>query len=596
MAKYDGKRRTIGELLALTSPPLVVPDWQRPYRWEASDIEAFWNDLITFSNQYPGNNIDDQEYFLGSVVLVEGKTPHELLDGQQRLATATILLSVLRDYQEKYSPEAASGLVRDFIVKKDHAANMDTYKLTLGYYDWEFFRQEIQQPRTKDWVELKPIYSSHYLIRRARSYFQQQVQENFKRLNGGRAAFDWALRVQFVLTDHMSVVAVSSTDSENAASVFETLNDRGIGLSTTDLLRTLLLRRGRVQDREEINSAWETILQLDKHVEEFLRHYWLSYFGDLKTRKLYKEMKSRIEEENENALALSRSLEASALIYRDLVDAKDEDEIIAGYLGDINDLGAKVLLPILLSTASVSGDDNRRPLIKALISLFVRYNVIGNLEGTRMEAFLYAQARELRKTGDRSATIIAVKEFAPSDDDFVQRFGQASVSRQATARYLLRQIEYQKQRTGELKIETPAKVHLEHIYPQNPPPDRKRGDHEAMVHRIGNMTLLAAPLNQAIGNGSFAEKQGAYKASLILITNELPEFDEWSSTTITQRQLRFASMATAIWGFDDPLAKRRRPGRGHQQRPVKPEKPNSPTRPGTSGGRAEARTRRRKVE
>ena len=59
MAKYDGKWRTIGELLALTSPPLVVPDWQRPYRWEASDIEAFWNDLITFSNQYPGANIDD---------------------------------------------------------------------------------------------------------------------------------------------------------------------------------------------------------------------------------------------------------------------------------------------------------------------------------------------------------------------------------------------------------------------------------------------------------------------------------------------------------------------------------------------------------
>ena len=572
MAKYDGKRRTIGELLALTSPPLVVPDWQRPYRWEASDIEAFWNDLITFSNQYPGANIDDQEYFLGSVVLVEGKTPHELLDGQQRLATATILLSVLRDYQESYSAEAASGLVRDFIVKKDHASNTDTYKLTMGYYDDEFFRQEIQQVRTGEWIEPTAVYASHHLIRRARSYFQQQMQENFERLGGGRAAFEWALRIQLVLTNHMSVVAVSSTDGENAASVFETLNDRGIGLSTTDLLRTLLLRRGRPQDREEINSAWETVLQLDKHVEEFLRHYWLSHFGDLKTRKLYKEMKRQIEGENRSPLGLSRSLE------------------------DISDLGAKILLPILLSAASVSGNENRRALIKALISLFVRYNVIGNLEGTRLETFLYAQARQLRATRDANATMTAVKQFAPSDEDFVQRFGQASVSRQATARYLLRQIEYQKQRTGELRVETPAKVHLEHIYPQNPPSAQKRHDHEAIVHRIGNLTLLAGPLNQAISNGSFAEKQAAYEASRILITNELPEFDEWSSTTITERQLVFAGMATSIWGFDDPLVKRRRPGRGQQKRPVSPKKRPPPARSATSGGRGEARTRRRKVE
>lgn len=84
---------------------------------------------------------------------------------------------------------------------------------------------------------------SHGLIRKARQYFTERVREESEKLGGGKAAFDRNLRISRVLCDNMSVVAVTSTDEDNAAAVFETLNDRGIGLSTPDLLRNLLLRR-----------------------------------------------------------------------------------------------------------------------------------------------------------------------------------------------------------------------------------------------------------------------------------------------------------------------------------------------------------------
>ena len=52
--QYSSDKKTIGQLLSLTSPSIEVPDWQRDYSWDTSAVETFWQDLQTFSNQYPG--------------------------------------------------------------------------------------------------------------------------------------------------------------------------------------------------------------------------------------------------------------------------------------------------------------------------------------------------------------------------------------------------------------------------------------------------------------------------------------------------------------------------------------------------------------
>jgi len=180
---YNPAKRTIGELLSLTNPPIVVPDWQRNYSWTSSEAETFWEDLVGFDNTYPGQNIDDQEYFLGSVVIVDNNASHLLLDGQQRLATAGILLSVIRDFLARFSQNAAIRIGTRYLSDFDDSSNRRVFKLTLNYYDRDFFRREILEDKTADYVAPDPQILSHRLIREVKEVFERHFNAKYEALN-----------------------------------------------------------------------------------------------------------------------------------------------------------------------------------------------------------------------------------------------------------------------------------------------------------------------------------------------------------------------------------------------------------------------------
>jgi hypothetical protein len=563
--RYDAARQTIGSELATTSPKIEVPEWQRSYSWDTAQIETFWQDLATFSDQYPGKNIAGEEYFLGSIVLVVGGPTNLLLDGQQRLATATILLSVLRDARREHKADAATRLQNKYISDFDDQSNTTTHVMTLNRYDRDFFRDEIQTEPAVPPVRPTPALRSHALIRKAREYFEARVTDASTALGGGEAAFRWNLRIGEVLCNHMSVVAVTSTDEDNAAAVFETLNDRGIGLSTPDLLRNLLLRRADDElARERIVAAWSAILGIDEEasVDEYLRHYWVSHRGDVKSRKLYREIKDKILLEEIDSLTISLDLAENAPLYRDVVRAREDDAELQRLLEGMRALGAKSLYPAVLSGYAAIGEEGKTPeeraaqkanlpaLMHALTALFVRYNVIAGLETTVMETRVYEVAAQLRVDRDFGAAVAAFAALVPDADDFVAGFARASVHRTATARYLLREIEHAKRATGEVAVETPDKVHVEHIYPQTPVAGSKWPNHAQMINRLGNLTLLGKRLNTAVKNADFAtKKQLAYEPSDILMTKELVGLDTWDTSAVAARQDEFSKWIFGIWGF-----------------------------------------------
>lgn len=493
-------------------PTYCVPDWQRSYSWRAEEIETFWQDLLAFDARYPGENIVGEEYFLGSAVLVTGGATNLLLDGQQRLATATILLSVLRDQRRDFRDDAATRLQNKYISDYDDATGTRSYVVTLNAYDREFFRAAVQDdPAT---IPPTATLRSHALISRARQYFADKLSAEALTAGGGRAAFQRNLRIQRVLCDHMSVVAVSSTDEDNAAEVFDTLNDRGIGLSTPDLLRNLLIRRAPDSTtRNRIVAAWQDVLEINDEasVEDFIRHYWVSHYGDVRARKLYREIKGRVVADDRDSLELSLDIADAASTYRDIVRARDDqDPELRRCLEGIRALGAKVLYPALLS-AYACGDSEearagRRELARALITMFVRYNVIGGRETTVMESAVFSAAAGLRADGQFASATAAMRAISPDAREFVARFQRASVSRIATVRYLLKELEHAKRHTHELAMEAPDRVHVEHIYPQNPDTDRWPG-HARVVNRLGNLTLLSKRLNTSIKNDGFAAKK-----------------------------------------------------------------------------------------
>jgi uncharacterized protein with ParB-like and HNH nuclease domain len=584
--RYDATRQTIGSLLSTTSPRIEVPEWQRSYSWETAQIEAFWQDLSAFDALYPGNNITGEEYFLGSIVLVTAGGANLLLDGQQRLATATILLSVLRNIRRDYKGDAATRLQHKYISEFDDQSNTTTYVLTLNHYDRDFFRGEIQDEPANPPNRPTPALKSHGLIRKAREYFEARVSQAYESAGGGEAAFQWNLRTAKVLCDHMSVVAVTSSDEDNAAAVFETLNDRGIGLSTPDLLRNLLLRRAPDADsKARIVAAWKTILDIDDEtsVDDFLRHYWVSHRGDVKARKLYREIKNKIIDEGIDPLALSLDLAEAAPVYRDIVRAREDDPELRRLLEGIRALGAKALYPLLLSGYAVTeeGDYNDlRTLASALTTMFVRYNVIGNRESTVMESRVYDLAAKLRADKDFGAATEALAMLAPDATEFVARFARASVPRITTARYLLREIEQAKRETQELAVEGTDRVHVEHIYPQTPAADRWT-NHAAMINRLGNLTLLGKRLNTSVKNADFpTKKEKAYAGSDILMTKELLAHDVWDAAAVESRQKELSNWAFQIWHFpgEEPPADDQAVAGSAEEPEVAPDQlPETPT-------------------
>ncbi|GAA1154764.1 DUF262 domain-containing protein [Nesterenkonia sandarakina] len=555
--RYDANRQTIGSLLSTTSPRVEVPEWQRSYAWGAEEIEAFWLDLLNFDGLYPGRNIQNEEYFLGSAVLVTGGNTNLLLDGQQRLATATILLSVLRDARRVFKADAATRLQNKFIADLDDATGETTPVLTLNVYDREYFRAEVQDERTGDQARPTATLKSHGLVRKARDYFAMKIAEEEQLVGGGKSGFERNLRISDVLCSHMSLVVIHSSDEDNAAAVFETLNDRGIGLSTPDLLRNLLLRRASGADaRSRVVSAWQNVLGIadEASVDEFLRHFWVSKRGDVKARKLYREIKEAILIEDIDSVEFSLELADAAPIYRDLVRGRDSDKGLQRQLEGVRMLGAKVLLPALLSGhASLSEDESKgelQSLTSALTTLFVRHSVIGGRDSTTLESTVYSVAAELRRTGDFGAAVAALRAFAPDAEDFVSRFARASVSRIATARYLLREIEHAKRATSEVAVELADRVHVEHIYPQTPETDARWSVHAQMINRLGNMTLLGKRLNTSIKNADFStKKEKGYEASDILLTKELLVHGTWSPAIVEARQKEMSELVFQIWSF-----------------------------------------------
>lgn len=554
--RYDASRQTIGALLSTTSPRIEVPEWQRSYAWDTPQVETFWQDLLAFDAQYPGDNITGEEYFLGSIVLVTGGATNLLLDGQQRLATATILLSVLRDARRSFKADSATRLQNKYVSDFDDQSDTTTHVLTLNHYDRDFFRGEVQDVPGNPPARPTPTLKSHGLVRKAREYFEARVTEQSTALGGGETAFQRNLRIGQVLCDHMSVVAVTSTDEDNAAAVFETLNDRGIGLSTPDLLRNLLLRRASDPDaRSRIVAAWQTVLGIDEEasVDDFLRHYWVSHRGDVKARKLYREIKSKVVDEGIDSLAFSRDLAEAAPLYRDIVRAREDDPELQRLLDGIRTLGAKALYPALLSGYSAfdaeGGKDKLRDFAAALTAMFVRYNVIAGRETTVMESTVYDVAAKLRADKDFDAGIATLAALAPDPADFVSRFERVSVSRITTARYLLREIEHAKRITQEVSVEGTDRVHVEHIYPQTPAADRWP-NHGAMINRLGNLTLLGKRFNTSIKNADFpTKKEKAYADSDILMTKDLLNRETWDAAAVDERQRELAAWAFDIWHF-----------------------------------------------
>jgi hypothetical protein len=547
---FQPEKRTLGQILSSTSPPIRVPDYQRDFSWKEEQIRDFWTDLTGFDGNDPHAKLTGKEYFLGAAVLVNNGTYHLLLDGQQRLATATILLAALRDKIKEYNANAAKQIHDQYITFEDQLTGERVFKIELNLFDRRFFRDYIQSlPRVE---ETRPEKNSHHLICKAYSYFQERIAEGWEAAGGGEKGFRWAAHITTTLREHLVLVTVTSNNERSASAIFSTLNDRGIGLSTVDLIRTYVLQNTPDTQREEILQCWDEIFNAcgtTIGAETLIRMSWVAQYGDVKARALYRIVSEALPGKV-SALDYSRRLRGDAIFYRQYRDGDTDDSELQEYWLAFRTLNFNAGFPVLLAASRRYTSDEQKKLAQALICLVVRHNIVCSLDRAKTESLAYSTAKKL-SDGSALATVLEdIRNVSPAKEQFDQSFAKLSFSKaeHGIARYMLRALEARLAATGEVTVAGPDRVHIEHIYPQSPREGERWTDHDRYVTRFGNLTLLGRRLNEQIKNAGFGDKkQQAYQATRLAITEALLTYEAWSPEMVVKRQSDLCQLAEQVW-------------------------------------------------
>lgn len=546
---------------------LMVPPNQRSYAWEDSHVQTLFEDLSGAIDN------SDQPYFLGTLVLTQSDGDRlEVADGQQRLATTSILIAAIRDYLEQMGPSekrAAEKYTSDYLIIYDEMTGENTPKLQMNYEDNDFFLTQILIPLSHETRRAaEPTVSSHKRLARAFTLAQAHVEKivaQFARGDKAKELYRW---IRF-LRESAMVIAIVVPDHINAYTMFETLNDRGLRASQTDILKNSLF--GKAQDRlNEIQMKWSSMVAMIETVGDedllltYLRHHWTLTHGYTAERELAGLVKDEITG-RQQAISMVGSLDEYAQDYVGLFNPLEYmgwpniDKETRAYLFIITRiLAVEQILPLLLAMLKKLEPSEIRDAVKILLSWSVRYVIAGSGGGGPLDRAYGQMAKDIMSGSVRTAAQMKKDirvVILRTDAEFEQSFVQARVTKGELARYYLRALEAHKQ--GEPRPELAGitddtfTYNLEHVMPQReslawPIPEQTAQQYRK---RLGNMVLLGPSENAKIGNKAFSEKRVTYAASPLLLTQEVGRYSQWGPTEIEERQKPLAKMAVKIWPF-----------------------------------------------
>jgi hypothetical protein len=546
----------IGHLLS--DRLLAIPDYQRSYSWERDEIDELWTDLEHAIAQ------DVSEYFLGSVVttqVAEGER-HQVIDGQQRLASVSLMYASLRDIFSSRSDVRAQEIEHELLGKPDILTRVQEPRLVLNADDNNVFR-ELTLAKAQD-RNLNPTLESHRRLVAAFDFFHGK----FVALIGDRGPDDWQaplLSWYAFVYDKARVIEVSVADEARAFVIFETLNDRGLDLSTSDLLKNHLF--GTAGDRlEEAKSRWQRAMaafaprdtELDADV--FLRHYWASEKGVVRVKALYTQMKPTISDPD-TAVAFADELAHASPLWASMYD-RDSDQW-KGYnagaltaLDTLRNLKVEQCRPLLLAALRNLTKEEISKLLTLVVAWSIRWFVAGGGGGGVVERLYAETALKVTKGELVSADNVAeaVAGQVPSDERFREAFKILTVRRGWLARYYLAVLERAQRGDPEPELVPNTdveEVNLEHVLPQNPTgnewPAFTPEEAQNMRLMLGNQALLRKSHNEKIGNQSFTAKKPILAASDLVLTRQIGQQPDWTPQAIRDRQEQLANLAVTVW-------------------------------------------------
>jgi hypothetical protein len=543
---------------ALKRGRLKVPANQREYSWTA-DVQV--RDLLQDINSMIRKA---QPYFLGTVVLTKGANGYlEVADGQQRLATTTMILSVIRDwFYERGDTLIVQAIENDYLFTIDINAGERVPRLILNLDDNEFFRNVVINPKSER-VSMSPTRRSHRLISEAMNEirsFIATLEKQFGASNIARELKDWSAYLQ----SSTNIVKLSVSNAENAFKMFETLNDRGLKTSQADLVKNHLFgeaeeRLGEAQNHwSSMKGAVESVGDDDDLTMEFLRLTCCIMTGVTRERDVMNRMEELSRTKTDALRLLSfideLSKDYAAILNPDNPKWNSYGSDLRKSIQTINLLGVKQIRPLMLAVARFFEKTDAALSFKRMVSWSVRFMVIG-ARGGRLDEGYSKLANAIYKGDIKNAEDLkaASVDLVVKNAEFQKEFEVSKVSTAKLARYYLRSLE-----TTAADVPNPefipnedTVINLEHILPLQLDewPTATPQDLETHYSRLGNMVLLQANRNSILGSQGFNTKKQTYLASTFQLTNQVALYNAWTTKEVDERQRTLAELAVRTWAL-----------------------------------------------
>ena len=539
------------------SDQLEVPIYQRTYSWTRPECLQLWSDIVRASHK------DVSGHFIGSVVYIDtgiyqvsGANAIEIIDGQQRLTTLSLLLLALTralDGDGSASAGTARKLMKDYLLQEedDDPGVEGRYKLLLTKGDRDTFMRLI------DGQEIDPSEAPRLVD--TYNLFADQLQRTTLSPESVLAGVEKLLIVDIAL----------ERAHDNPQLIFESLNSTGLDLSQADLIRNYVLMGLPHNEQAEIyTNSWHPLEQSfpAEHqdlFDRFMRDYLTMKTGQIpKIDRVYESFK---------ALAQGGELSNADLVFDVYKHSKNwvklafdraEEPKLREAIADLSQLKIDVAYPFLLEVLDDRGQGTigEEELVRVirLVENYVFRRAIVGIPTNILNKTFAALAGEIDKGNymeSLEAALLLKESYArmPTDEEFRNSFLVKDVYNFRSRNYLLRKLE-------NFEHKEPIDVDsytIEHVMPQNPDlspewqlelgPDWKTVQ-ERWLHTIGNLTLTG--YNPELSDKPFNEKltiKGGFRDSHLRLNQYIATLKHWNEQEIQKRAEKLADLALRIW-------------------------------------------------
>ncbi|MFM9949410.1 MAG: DUF262 domain-containing protein [Saprospiraceae bacterium] len=585
-------------------PLFRIPKYQRGYAWDRDEIEDFTTDLEKLFNDRkagrPGN------HFMGGIVSVQHRLPggvsryyHELVDGQQRMATFVLLsAALLRNYEQIIAKASQGNDQRNLEIAE---RRFDRLSSRFIEFDQEINRVTSLQ-KVMELSKADDLFFSS-LIRGQNPPAERDSHERLK------YAFEQIIKKVTLLAEHndlsiyldhlemleqnidadFSILRIVTYDQKEAYTLFQVLNDRGKSLTEGDLLRakTLEMLEGHTPQQNAVEALWNDMLaDPPRETEEYLRWIYASHYGVRPgTSTLFDDFLKTFYPQYAQSTITSGDADSIYLrtqeLYQEVghcrkltkgewifpfgqpVTAWDRSRLALL----VNELKNKNSMPLLLAAAKL---DHRKfaEIVRIMERFMFRYTIICNQHHGRVLDIVQNEALAIRRnpSGYTLQNLKANLQHlldTKADDTFFKtsldtlRYRENNGSNKPL-KYFLITIEdylrwYRSGATGEPECMDKSRVFtfsdttIEHIYPRNATGTGYDPAMDDLKNTIGNLTIMGPSDNSTIGNSDFLAKRPVFRQSTPVMNHEIADLTQWDRSALLVRGNELKEIAARVF-------------------------------------------------